>query len=87
MSDVFEPQGNLFPISDGVKGDVVPDDLLLQSFEVEIPTIAKQLRAVVFVANMERIATKEMDEIGKCICAAVRDGGRQNGWWSEETFS
>tara|TARA_R110002060_G_scaffold6940_2_gene10487 strand:- start:952 stop:1101 length:150 start_codon:yes stop_codon:yes gene_type:complete len=49
---------------------------------MEVSTIAKKLCSVVFISDMERIATEKMKELGECISAAIWYRGWHDRWWS-----
>lgn len=84
LADVVEADDDLGGVALGVVADVVCDEFLLQAFEVEVAAVAEELGAVVVVADGERVAAQEVEELGEDAGAAVGDGGGADGRGAEE---
>jgi hypothetical protein len=66
---------------------VVRDELLLEAAEVEVATVAEELGAVRLVADVQRIAAQQMEELGEDVAGAIGDAGRDDSRRSEETVA
>ena len=66
---------------------MVRDELLLKAAEVEVATVAEELGAVRFVADVQRIAAQQMEELGEDVAGAIGDAGRDDSRGSEETVA
>ena len=47
------------------------DETLLKTLEVEVTRIAQEFLAVRLVANVDRVALEELEQLGENLCAAV----------------
>ena len=61
-----------------VVGDVMHDELLLETPQVKVAAVSKQLSPVVMVAYMGRVTAQEMKELGEGLGGAI-----WNAWWSD----
>lgn len=63
------------------------DETLLKTLEVEVARIAQEFLAVRLVANVDRVALEELEQLGENLCAAVWYRGWENGGWADEAFA
>lgn len=87
LADVFQPDDNLRPVPFGVVADVMRNQLLLEAPEVEVPTVAEQLRPVLLVLDMQRIAAEKVQQLRKHLPGPVRYAGRDNRRWPQEALA
>ena len=63
------------------------DQPLLEALEVEVPAVAQQLGAVGLVADRDRVAAQQPEELGEDVRAAALDRGRQDGRRAEKALA
>lgn len=68
-----------------VMADRVGNDFLLKAAKIVVSGVFQELSSVVRVLDFERIATKQVQDVGKDLGGAVGDAWRVDCWWTEET--
>lgn len=63
------------------------DQLLLQTPEVEVPTVAEQLRPMLLVLDMQRIPPEKVQQLRKDLPGPVRYAGRDYRWRPQKALA
>lgn len=63
------------------------DEFLLEALQMEVFTVAQQLLAVFLVANVNRVTTEEVEDLGKDVGGAARDLWGEDRGWAEEALA
>jgi len=70
-----------------VVGDLVGDEALFQSLEVEVTAIAQQGGAVSLASDLDRVPAQEVQDLSKGFGAAAGHRRREDGRGPEQAFS
>lgn len=83
---ILNANGDLPPPSQRIPPHVAGDNPLLEPLEVEVATVAHDLRAVLAIANRKRVSARQVQYVAEYRCGPVRQTRGFDRRWSQEAF-
>ena len=87
LFEIFDTEDDFRGVALGVVADVMEDEFLLEPAEVVVAGITDEVGAVVFVADMDGVATEHVEKVGEDVGGMVGDVCWFDRRWTEEAVA